>query len=135
MTLERMLIFRWNLKSVGEIPCSWLWHSKKWNTTNSKTNFPGGEGQAKKLFSFRKLWSQNFFHKDSLFESKIILHKFHLDPMLWSWDPAYRKILGTPLLRRKYLSECVTAKLTNITYRPPLACTDRDRNIQILRYV
>ena len=89
-----MHIFRWNLKSVDEIRCSLLLNSKKWNITRPKKNFPGA---TKKKF-FRKLRSQNFFFQNLLFKSNINLQKFHLGPMLRSWDKAYPKILDKTLV-------------------------------------
>jgi hypothetical protein len=45
-------------------------------------------GPLKKLSDFRKLQSQNLFHKNLSFGPNIIPHNFHMGPMLWNWDTA-----------------------------------------------
>ena len=39
-----------------------------------------------------------FFHKDSSYQSNILFHKFHIDPMFWNRDLVIIKMLNSPMI-------------------------------------
>ncbi len=128
-----MHISRWNLKSVDEFRCSLRLNFKKRNTINCKRKIWGGI--RKMLIFFANSNCKNLLIKTHHFDPISYLNKFHLDPTLCRWDPAYWKTLVACLDGK--LNEIVTIRkerpMSSFTFKlfPVLFGSIYEQNISL----